>query len=222
MTPTEAVAFVEKMKAAAPHINFEWDTPKAWAAALADIDWDEAHAALLNAIRKTPWITPAVIQDEVRAMRAEKLKHYIVPPPPNPDDVAGYLHALRAAPRAALHAAATSPLSLESGLDPVTKTRREHLRAGSPRMVDPATTKPDTDRRSHTARQALAEARRKCAAASARLRTNSAGLSETEKQAREQAARLRTQPRPPRKGDPKTLSVAEIQTVLKEARRGQS
>jgi hypothetical protein len=82
MTPTEAVAFVEKMKAAAPHINFEWDTPKAWAAALADIDWDEAHAALLNAIRKTPWITPAVIQDEVRAMRAEKLKHYVVPPPP--------------------------------------------------------------------------------------------------------------------------------------------
>src|SRR5690606_12264082 len=117
MTPTQAVAFVEKMKAAAPHINFEWDTPKAWAAALADIDWDEAHAALLTAIRKTPWITPAVIQDEVRAMRAEKLKHYIVPPPPNPDDVVGYLHALRAAPRAALRAAATSPLSLESGLD---------------------------------------------------------------------------------------------------------
>jgi len=89
-------------------------------------------------------------------------------------------------------------------------------------MVDPATTKPDIDRRSHAARQALAEARRKCAAASARLRTNSEGLSETEKQAREQAARLRAQPRPPRKGDPKTLSVAEIQTVLKEARRGQS
>src|SRR5690606_40432311 len=106
---TEAVAFVEKMKAAAPHISFEWDTPKAWAAALADNDWDEAHDALLNAIRKTPWITPAVLQDEVRAMRAEKLKHYVAPPPPNPNDVAAYLHALRAAPRAAPLAAATIP-----------------------------------------------------------------------------------------------------------------
>src|SRR5690606_4504856 len=132
-------------------------------------------------------------QVEFRAMRADKLKHYIVPPPPNPDGVAGYLHALRASPRAALRAAATSPLSLESGRDPVTKTRREHLRAGSPRSVAPATTKP-----------------------------NSEVLSETAKQAREQAARLRAQPRPPRKGAPKTLSVAEIQTVLKEARRGQS
>src|SRR5690606_31239780 len=93
MTPIQAVAFVEKMKAAAPHINFEWDTPKAWAAARTDSDWDEAHAALRNAVRKTPWTTPAVIQDEVRAMRAEKLKHYVVPPPPNPDDVVGYLHA---------------------------------------------------------------------------------------------------------------------------------
>src|SRR5690606_7990377 len=205
-----------------PHINFEWDTPKAWAAALADIDWDEAHAALLNAIRKTPWITPAVIQDEVRAMRAEKLKHYVVPPPPNPDDVVGYLHALRAAPRPALRAAATSPLSLDSGLDPATKTRLEHARARSPPTAAPTTTDPHTDRRSHTARHAPAEARRQCAAANARLRTNSAGLSETEKQAREQAARLRNQPCPPRKGDPKTLSVAEIQTVLKEVRRGQS
>src|SRR5690606_26748525 len=117
-------------------------------------------------------------------MRAEKLKHYIVPPPPNPDDVVGYLHALRAAPRAALRAAATSPLPPASRLDPVTKTPRAHLRAGSPRMVDPATTNPAADRLSHAARQAIAEARRKCAAASARLRTNSEGLSETEKQAR--------------------------------------
>src|SRR5690606_39402764 len=106
---------------------------------------------------KPPRPSPAVTQDEVRPLRAEKLKHDIVPPPPIPDAVVGYLHALRAAPRAALRAAATSPLSLQSGLDPVTKTRREHLRAGSPRMVDPATTNPDTVRLSHAARQAIAE-----------------------------------------------------------------
>ncbi|MFB7162293.1 hypothetical protein [Streptomyces sp. NPDC056242] len=101
MTPQDAVMLARYVRALCPQQKFDEFTPDAWHDVIGDHDLDEARAAAAAVARRQPFVSPAEINDEIRARRDERAADFQGPgltaeiPDADPDDVRAYLDALR-------------------------------------------------------------------------------------------------------------------------------
>jgi hypothetical protein len=67
-------------------------TPDAWHELLGDLSLEDCKQAVTNVAKRQPFVAPAEIRAEVRAIREERLNRTPVPPPPAEllDDPAAY------------------------------------------------------------------------------------------------------------------------------------
>ncbi|MFV2195281.1 hypothetical protein [Nocardiopsis sp. LOL_012] len=160
MTPTEIGKLGRKIAAVCPAQKFNEETPKAWAALLGWVDYDDALAALYALGQEQQFIAPSDIIRQVKRARRDRLRTRVVPAPTNPDDAAGYRRQLRRFAYQVANPPAPGRLALTSGPDEVTARRAAQLRAaGGGQVVDPGAA-PKTPPAS--VREALAEARGRC------------------------------------------------------------
>lgn len=103
MTPTEAVDLVELVASMCPAMRMEEKTGEAWYLLLGDLEFAEAVAAAAIVGREQRFIAPADIRAQVTASRkraaearASSVAVALAVPDADPDDVPGYLAALRA------------------------------------------------------------------------------------------------------------------------------
>lgn len=102
MTPTEAVDLVELVAAMCPAMRMEEKTGEAWYLLLGDLDYPEAVAAAAAVGRTARFITPADIRAQIQATRTraartrDSVATALAVPDADPNDVPGYLAALRA------------------------------------------------------------------------------------------------------------------------------
>ncbi|MFF4417506.1 hypothetical protein ACFYY8_33695 [Streptosporangium sp. NPDC001559] len=95
MTPTEAVRFVRHVGRLWPQQRLEDGTPDAWyAAALKDINPDDAAEAVDRLVKLHPFTSLAEIVSEVRRIREERIARHPVPTPPA--ELADNAHAYKA------------------------------------------------------------------------------------------------------------------------------
>lgn len=100
MTPTETTLLCRYVKACCPQQAVDDFTPDAWHDLLGDLPLDDCRAAVVAVARRQPFVAPAEIREEVRRIRSERIgpdgPGMSEPvPAADPDDVAGYLAALR-------------------------------------------------------------------------------------------------------------------------------
>jgi hypothetical protein len=101
MNDDQVAALIRMVKALCPAQRFDEYTPDAWLLVLDDIPFEAAVAALKPLARSCRFIAPADIADEIRRQRAARpdsktLDEALTVPDADPDDVRGYLAALRA------------------------------------------------------------------------------------------------------------------------------
>ena len=83
MTPLEATALCRFTKAVCPQQAIDEYTPDAWHPLLEDIRFEDAKAAVINAGKKKPFISPAEIRAEVKMIREDRIRAYgALPAPP--------------------------------------------------------------------------------------------------------------------------------------------
>lgn len=82
MTPIEAAALCRFTKALCPQQAIDEYTPDAWHLALGDLRFEDAKTAVVTAAQKSPFVAPAEIRAEVRALRNGRLTSF--GPLPNP------------------------------------------------------------------------------------------------------------------------------------------
>ena len=82
MTPTQTVQLVALVASVCPSMRMEETTADAWHALLADLDHDDARAAVLRLGRRQRYIAACDIRDEVRVIRHDRLARTPVPAPP--------------------------------------------------------------------------------------------------------------------------------------------
>lgn len=84
MNPLEAAMLCRFTKAACPQQAIDEYTPDAWHPLLADIDFEEAKAAVIEAAKERPFVAPAEIRANVRRVRRERLRVFgDLPTPPS-------------------------------------------------------------------------------------------------------------------------------------------
>ncbi|CAM4365155.1 hypothetical protein [Nocardiopsis rhodophaea] len=203
MTPDEAVALGRKVAAICPAQKFNSDTPEAWAALLAGVDYDDALAALLVLGQTHQFIAPADIIAQVKRARAERLKGHVVPAPGRPDDHVGYRKQVRASVRRAAAPGGGDRRELEVG--PHTERGRQFAEHGA--TYRPKDHRPEVDRRPAGVRAALAQVRAACASASERRRV------EAGRAAWERPEAVAAAPLDDDAGEPAPVSVEEIQAL---------
>ena len=115
--------------------------PAAWHLVLEDVDPEDAKAALTAVAKTETWIDPNAIRTEARRLRSRRLDGVDTDVPPvDPDDVAGYIAALRqAAKRRAEPTREERPVrrevghferhAIEAGPDAVTPASQAHIAA---------------------------------------------------------------------------------------------
>jgi len=106
----QTAALIRTVKALCPAQKFDEFTPDAWLLVLGDVPFETALGALKPLARTCRFIAPADIADEIKRQRAARpdsktLDEALTVPDADPDDVAGYIAALRAG--------ATRPAGLE-------------------------------------------------------------------------------------------------------------
>lgn len=82
MTAQEAVLLCRMAKAACPQQQFDQYTPDMWHELLGDLRFDDARMALVQVVKKQPFIAPAEIRDEVKRIRSKRLLDYGYVTPP--------------------------------------------------------------------------------------------------------------------------------------------
>lgn len=83
MTPTEAAQLCKFALAACPAQKIDADTPAAWFVLLSDLRYEDAQQALVNVVRRQPFVSPAEIRTEVRRIRGARLAAFgPIPAPP--------------------------------------------------------------------------------------------------------------------------------------------
>lgn len=100
MRPTENVVFLRKLKSACPAQAMDQYTPDVWEGALEKFDLAECEAALKVLTGRQPFIAPAEIAAEIRAVWRQRLTDTPVPPPPpgirdNPHTYLAYMRAAK-------------------------------------------------------------------------------------------------------------------------------
>jgi hypothetical protein len=102
MTPDETVILARYVRALCPQQKFDEYTPDAWHDVLADWPLGAARAAAAAVAKRQPFISPAEIIGEIRKQRDAKADSFQGPglaaeiPDADPDDVRGYLAAVKA------------------------------------------------------------------------------------------------------------------------------
>lgn len=101
MTSEEAVILVAYVRACCPQQKFDEYTPDAWHDLLGDLTLSDCRAAARTIAQRQPFVAPAEIRAEVARIRADRIGPagpglMPAPPPADPDDVHGYLRAMRA------------------------------------------------------------------------------------------------------------------------------
>jgi len=102
VTPDETVVLARYVRALCPQQKFDEYTPDAWHDVLADYRLSDARAAAATVARRQPFVSPAEIIDEIKRIRSDRASEFQGPglsaevPDADPDDVRGYLAALRA------------------------------------------------------------------------------------------------------------------------------
>jgi hypothetical protein len=106
---TEAAKLCQFAKAACPAQAIDQDTPAAWFVLLSDLRFEDAQEALVNVVRKQPFVAPAEIRTEVRRIRAARLTAFgPIPAPPKELEDAAYRKWLLDAQRRIADGAVTS------------------------------------------------------------------------------------------------------------------
>lgn len=96
MTPTECLKIFAAVHGLCPAMKSDEHTPDLWEQALIHLPYNDTEAAVVRLARKLRFIGPADICTEVRAIRKERLDAMVEPvPDADPDDVAGYICAIR-------------------------------------------------------------------------------------------------------------------------------
>ncbi|KAB8162944.1 hypothetical protein FH609_004250 [Streptomyces sp. 3MP-14] len=102
MNLNQTADLLELLSAANVLNRMEAGTPDVWHAALGDLDYRDCMAAAADLIRTQQWVKIADIRKRVGERRSQAAADYVGPglsaeiPDADPDDVAGYLAALRA------------------------------------------------------------------------------------------------------------------------------
>ena len=102
MTPQEAVVLARYVRALCPQQKFDEYTPDAWHDVLGEYRLDTARAAAATVAKRQPFVSPAEIIAEIKQQRGDRATDFQGPglpaevPDADPDDVHGYLAALRA------------------------------------------------------------------------------------------------------------------------------
>lgn len=76
MTNAEAVILCRFAKACCPQQQFDAYTPDAWFELLGDLRFEDCKEALTRVVKRQPFVSPAEIRDEVKAVRADRLKQF--------------------------------------------------------------------------------------------------------------------------------------------------
>lgn len=134
MNAVEAARLCRFVSAVAPAQKITEDTPIAWAMLLEEVPYDDAKEAVKDIASRQPFVAPSEIIAAVKAMHAKRLAGVDTDVPPvDPDDVAGYIAALRqAAKRRAEPQREDRPVRREVG-----RVERQAIEAG-PGVVAPA------------------------------------------------------------------------------------
>ncbi|WP_301126827.1 hypothetical protein [Streptomyces cacaoi] len=96
MTPDETVVLARYVRALCPQQAMDEYTPNAWHDILHNISQNDARAAAARVAQRQPFVAPAEILTEVRALHEERLEGFVYEPVDGDDDVAVYLAAYRA------------------------------------------------------------------------------------------------------------------------------
>jgi hypothetical protein len=99
MTPPETVLLTEYVRDCCPQQHIGEYTPDAWFDLLGDLTLADCKLAVAAVAKRQPFVAPAEIRAEVRAIRDKRLAETEIPPPPPEtlDDPAAYSACLRAA-----------------------------------------------------------------------------------------------------------------------------
>jgi len=92
MTPKQTLALTRYVKACCPQQAMDSYTPDAWYDLLGDLPLEDCRAAVVAVAKRQPFVAPAEIRAEVRAIRDERLRLAGDPAPPAEllDDPAAY------------------------------------------------------------------------------------------------------------------------------------
>jgi hypothetical protein len=102
MNPSETVMLARYVKALCPQQKFDEYTPDAWHDVLGDFSLADARAAAAAVAKRQPFVSPAEIIGEIKRQRGARADSFQGPglpaeiPDADPDDVRGYMAALRA------------------------------------------------------------------------------------------------------------------------------
>ena len=90
MTPIEAASLCKFTTAACPQQAIDEYSPDAWAELLDDIRFEDAKVAVKAVAKRQPFVAPAEIIDEVKRLRADRVRRYFanVEPPSGLTDAA--------------------------------------------------------------------------------------------------------------------------------------
>lgn len=140
MTPEQAITLCEMTAACCPQQRINEHTPDAWYALLGDLDFDDAREALVRTAKRQPFVAPAEIRDEVKAIRGARLANSDLAPPPDPD-ARDYTRQLQARIAALADGAAVPPaVSGGASDEPTPDYRQARAQAAPP---SPAMEAPD-------------------------------------------------------------------------------
>lgn len=98
MNPTQSLMLTRMVRAICPQQKFDEYTPDAWHKLLEDMPFADCEQAVINVGRRQTFISPAEIRAEARKIRSDRIDRTLdeMPDVDDPDDIAGYLAALRA------------------------------------------------------------------------------------------------------------------------------
>lgn len=109
MNPAEAVVLTRYVKALCPQQKIDKYTPDAWHDLLGHLPLDEARTAAATVAARQPFVSPSEIIGEIRARHDGLARDFQGPglpaeiPDADPDDVSGYLAAIRTQRTRAAH-----------------------------------------------------------------------------------------------------------------------
>lgn len=117
MNAAEATRLCKFAKAACPQQAIDQDTPAAWFVILSDLRFEDAQEALVNVVKKQPFVSPAEIRAEVRRIRGQRLLAFGALPDPPAEigaDPARYQAWMQDAQRRIGDGEVTSPAQLDT------------------------------------------------------------------------------------------------------------
>lgn len=117
MTPQETVILARYVRALCPQQKFDEFTADAWHDVLGDLALADCRVAAVEVAKQQPFVAPAEIRAQVRAVRDERLRRNPPPPPPREltDDPEAYRRYLRESTEAIASGSGTRQLRAIGG-----------------------------------------------------------------------------------------------------------